>query len=116
MFTSGLVSNRSLVSRRGVLLMLLLLSTHAARAGEVRETYDDGKPKLHYRTDDKDRRTGPYEEFFPGGKVHIRGTYIAGKKTGQWSTWAENSKVRESATYRNDVLEGPYQWNFESGQ
>ena len=49
----------------------------------VRETYDDGKPKLHYRTDDKDRRTGPYEEFFPGGKVHVRGTYIAGKKTGQ---------------------------------
>ena len=70
-------------------------------SGEIKETYDDGKPKLHYRTDAKDQRIGTYEEFFPNGKVKVRGQYTAGKKSGLWTTFEDTGKVTETAAYRS---------------
>ncbi|HZK82026.1 MAG TPA: hypothetical protein VFC46_13185 [Humisphaera sp.] len=88
-------------------------ATHAA---EVKETYDDGKPKLVYHTDAAHRKTGAYEEFYPGGKLHIRGQYTIGKKSGQWTVYGENGKLVEMENFRADLLEGPYSWNFPSGK
>jgi antitoxin component YwqK of YwqJK toxin-antitoxin module len=105
-----------------MLLFLVLIvacltgRTSVARGAEVTEKYDDGKLKLHYRTDGQDRKTGPYEEFFPNGKTKVRGQFTAGKKSGQWSTYNEAGKVLESAGYRNDLLEGPYSWSLPSGK
>lgn len=82
---------------------------------DVEEKFDDGSPHIRYRTDAKDRKIGDYQEFFPGGKVKVRGTYTADKKNGAWSTFSEDGKPLEVAHYRNGLLDGPYQWNFPSG-
>jgi hypothetical protein len=80
-----------------------------ARPGEVIEKYDDGTLHLRYHTDARRQKDGAYEEFFPGGKPKIKGTYSAGEKSGLWTTRDEAGKVIESATYsRKGILEGPY--------
>lgn len=107
---------RVVLSVLGLTLSFVTGGASVAGGAEVTEKYDDGKPKLHYRTDNKDRRTGTYEEFYPNGKIKVRGQYTGGKKSGQWSTYSENGKVHESAGYRNDLLDGPYSWHFPSGK
>ncbi len=100
-------------------LTCLITFTSAPRPAspkDINESYDDGKPKLHFRTDDKDRKSGVYEEFHPNGKLKIRGQYTADKKSGQWQTYDDTGKLIESAGYRNDLLEGPYLWNFPTGK
>jgi hypothetical protein len=88
----------------------------SAFAKDVEEKFDDGTVHLRYAVDAKDRKSGEYQEFFQSGKLRIRGTYTADKKTGTWTTFNEAGKAIEIASYRNDELDGPYQWNFPSGQ
>ena len=107
---------RNCKSVAAVLVLIGLLSSASSRAAEVKENYDDGKPKLIYRTDGKDRKSGTYEEFHPNGKLKIRGQYTADKKSGVWNMYDEAGKQTESASYRNDLLDGPYLWNFPSGR
>jgi antitoxin component YwqK of YwqJK toxin-antitoxin module len=92
-----------------------LLPALPAQAKLVEEKFDDGKIHLRYNTDAKDRKNGDYLENFPGGKVHIRGSYTSDKKSGTWTTYSEDGKVTEIASYRNDQLDGPYQYNFLNG-
>lgn len=106
--------HRSLAARLGSIC--LLISVASLRAAEVKEAYDDGKPKLHYRTDAQDRKVGVYEEWHPNGRLKIRGGYLAGKKTGQWSTYDDAGKLLQIENYRNDLLDGSYVWNFPSGK
>ncbi len=88
----------------------------SAMAKDVVEKFDDGTVHLRYAIDSKDRKNGDYQEYFQGGKLHIRGSYAADEKTGTWTTFSEAGKPIEIASYRNDQLDGPYQWNFPSGQ
>ncbi|HZL38442.1 MAG TPA: hypothetical protein VFC78_24220 [Tepidisphaeraceae bacterium] len=91
-------------------------SSRPVRAGDVKETFDDGTVKIHYHTDTKNRKTGTYEEFNPNGKISIRGQYLAGKKNGQWSIFGDKGKLTESISYSNGLRSGPYLWNFPSGK
>lgn len=91
----------------------VLAVTAAAPPGEVIEKYDDGKPKAKYRNNADGLRNGAYEEYFPDGKVKVRGTYTAGKKSGKWTTLGEAGKTLEVASYRADVLDGPWTYHFE---
>lgn len=87
------------------------------QAAEVKESYPDGKVKARYTVDDAKRRIGVYLEFHPNGKIKLRGQYVLGKKMGLWASYDEKTaKVLESWTWRNDLLDGPYVWNFPSGE
>ena len=94
----------------------ILLLARPGLSRDVEEKFDDGTVHLRYRTDAQDRKNGDYQEFFPGGKPHVRGTYTADKKSGTWTTFGDNGNPLEIAHYNNDQLDGPYQWNFPSGQ
>lgn len=85
-------------------------------AAEVKESYDDGKPKLQYQTDARKQKNGPYEEFYPTGKVKVRGQYLLGRKSGTWIQFDPSGKILETASWRSDQLDGPYSWNFPSGK
>jgi hypothetical protein len=81
----------------------------------VVEKYPDGKPQVRYRTDEQGRKDGPYEEFGPEGKPRVRGTYAAGLKSGNWTTYRDGGKVVETANYRKGLLEGAYSWAAPDG-
>lgn len=100
----------------GILVIAGSLFAFSAIGKDVEEKFDDGTTHIRYRTDGKERKIGDYQEFFPGGKVKVRGVYAADKKNGAWSTFSEDGKPLEVAHYRNGELEGPYQWNFPSGK
>jgi hypothetical protein len=100
-------------------VLLVLLSqplTSKCWGKEVLEKFDDGRIHLRYGVDAANRKTGDYIENYPTGKIHIRGNYIADKKSGTWTTYTETGKQNEISSYRNDQLDGPYQWNYPSGQ
>ncbi len=80
------------------LLLMSQVTANIALAKDVEEKFDDGTVHLRYRVE-----------------IHIRGIYSADKKTGTWTTYSEAGKPNEIASYRNDQLDGPYQWNFPSG-
>lgn len=102
-----------------VALVLVFLGTQSIlplHGADVRETYDDGKLKAQYRTDPLNRKTGNYEEFYPNGKIKVRGQYSAGKKNGRWQMFSDAAKPSETINYRNDLLEGAYTWNLPTGR
>ena len=108
---------KTLPSSTGIILIsVCLISFRSLQADEVKETYDDGKPRIHYRTDAKDRRVGTYEEWHPNGRLRLHGQYNAGKKTGRWNSYDDTGKLRETKSYRDDLLEGPYLWTHPSGK
>jgi hypothetical protein len=92
---------------------LALLALVSAK--DVVENDDDGKPHLKYQVDARNRKAGDYAELYPSGKIKIHGTYQSDKKTGTWTTMAEDGKVVESAHWQNDQLEGAYQYNYPNG-
>lgn len=89
----------------------------AAPAGthDVVENYPDGKLHIRYQTDAAGLKTGPYVELFPNGRPKVRGSYVADKKQGVWTTLDQAGKTLESAGYSKGLLEGPYQWTADNG-
>ena len=89
----------------------------AAAAGthDVVENYPDSKLHIRYQTDVAGLKTGQYLELFPNGRPKVRGSYLADKKQGIWTTLDQAGKTLESAGYNKGVLEGPYQWTAENG-
>ena len=51
---------------------------------------------------------GRYEEYYNNGNLFTLGTYVNGKKEGQWKIYAENGKLWKVYEYKNDELNGKY--------
>jgi hypothetical protein len=100
-----------------LVLFCALATGFSLHAAEVKETYPDGKVKVRYTVDEAKRRIGVYLEYHPSGKIKLRGQYALGKKMGLWISYDEKTgRTLESWTWRNDLLDGPYVWNFPSGE
>jgi antitoxin component YwqK of YwqJK toxin-antitoxin module len=49
---------------------------------------------------------GEYLEYGPSGKLLLKGTYVKGKRTGQWISWYKAGAIRETREYEDGLLEG----------
>jgi uncharacterized protein len=62
-------------------------------------------------------RTGPWLFFYSSGKLHVSGRYSeTGEKTGQWIQYYPDGKIKESAGYKNGLLDGKYTFYHPNGQ
>ena len=87
---------------------LTLLFGAAALAANVEEKYDDGKPKVKYTVDDKGRKDGLYQEFYPSGKAKLRATYKQDMLDGKYSVFDDKGRIQSTATYQTGKLAGPF--------
>lgn len=77
-------------------------------AANVEEKYDDGKPKSKYNVDDKGRKDGLYQEFYPTGKIKLRAAYKQDMLEGKYSLFDEKGRTKSTATYKAGKLSGTY--------
>src|SRR5262249_58318047 len=68
--------------------------------------YVDGKLS-EQSTYDAGKAEGPYVEF-RHGKPAVTGQFAADRRTGTWTTYAEDGSVLLVATYKDGLLDGPW--------
>lgn len=49
---------------------------------------------------------GEYAEFLYDGKLHKKGYFDRGLKSGKWLIWHDNGTIKESTMYENGLLNG----------
>lgn len=49
---------------------------------------------------------GYYNEYFLSGEMASTGTYVMGKKDGEWKTFAKSGSLIGIVSYKNDTLHG----------
>ncbi|HEY2580518.1 MAG TPA: hypothetical protein VGI43_01850 [Mucilaginibacter sp.] len=60
--------------------------------------------------------TGPWEFYYPGGNIKVRGNYNeAGKREGEWQFYFASGRTRAKEQYKNGKLEGKQEHYFENG-
>jgi uncharacterized protein YdhG (YjbR/CyaY superfamily) len=74
-------------------------ASYPKRGGQVREYYVNGHPKVLGKMKDE-KPHGAWEWFHRDG-THMRtGAYRAGKKTGEWTTFAADGSVTKVSSYK----------------
>lgn len=58
---------------------------------------------------------GTYKEFYPNGKVKVKGHYTNGNKTGNWYYYTEKKILEKREYYKKGKLKRTYTYN-EKGQ
>jgi antitoxin component YwqK of YwqJK toxin-antitoxin module len=58
---------------------------------------------------------GAYKEYYPNGKVKVKGRYTSGNKTGNWYYYSEKKILKKREYYKNGNLKRTYNYN-EKGQ
>lgn len=59
---------------------------------------------------------GVFQAWYSNGTPKIKGSYVKGNKTGDWSEWYENGQLKLQAAYDKGKLNGAYSRWFENGQ
>lgn len=58
-----------------------------------------------------------YQSFFESGQLKQTGSYVNGNvKDGEWISYYENGKTESVENYKNDLIEGNYQYFHDNGQ
>lgn len=87
----------------------VLLLEQSWKRGKLHGTvkkYVDGKLS-EQSTYDAGKAEGPYGEF-RHGKPAVTGQFAADRRTGTWTTYAEDGSVLLVATYKDGLLDGPW--------
>ena len=59
--------------------------------------------------------TETHEEYYPDGKLKIKGALKNGKREGQWISWYENGQEWSECTYKNGKKDGAIASWYENG-
>ena len=95
---------RTSLALAGLVLFLPLASAGAEAVPATNPAAVAGQP------------SGPYIEHFPNGKQKVTGQYVAGRKSGKWTTFDESGKVLETAVYKDGVRNGAWILNYPNGR
>jgi len=58
---------------------------------------------------------GEYIEKYPSGVTRMKGSYINGKREGQWMSFFENGKIQSEGFFKNGLRDGKAIVYFENG-
>ncbi|MGC6513041.1 MAG: toxin-antitoxin system YwqK family antitoxin [Myxococcota bacterium] len=64
----------------------------------------------------KDRRHGPYVEFFPNTEVKLQGVHDNDVPVGEWREFHDNGTLKGQGEYRFGLLHGRWTYNHPNGQ
>ena len=64
---------------------------------------------------DQGKRTGEWKQYYPDGKICLRGEYIAGKLDGPFSFYFPDGRLMLEGKYRNNLREGDWMSFNEDG-
>ena len=67
---------------------------------------------MHY---DHGKKHGLEERYLPSGATCERGNHVEGELDGEWLAWHDNGMLRQRITYRNGILDGPFQAFYGGG-
>lgn len=59
---------------------------------------------------------GEHQEFYPDGKLKLKGQMKDGQRHGLWTSYGKNGKVKSRSQYTGGVLQGPTVVYHETGE
>lgn len=83
-------------------------SSHVRAAEEHVETFPDGTKKAVYTVAADGVRNGPFEEYYPDGKLKVQGTYRRGKLNGPYKEHHPGGRIKIRTAYFEGELVGTY--------
>lgn len=78
--------------------------------------YEDGVKVAEGIVDKSGNFTGPWQLFYPNGKLKAKGTYEGGKRIEDWVFYFENGKELQKGKYKDGKPHGNWRWYFENGE
>ena len=92
------------------LIVLVFLSTGCAAGLEeaVKESYEDGSPKVvqYFDNHGDDRQMVEEAYYYADGQLRMRGTYLDGEKHGTWTSWYNNGNKWSTGQYTSGRHDG----------
>ncbi len=82
-----------------VLCVLIIMSIQSSFGKELATTYEDGTIQSKSTVNEAGILHGAYEEYFPNGKLKIKGMYTNGVRTGTWIGYDELGNVVSNEEY-----------------
>lgn len=83
--------------------------------GELRTFFTTGSLKEVY-TYKNGLKNGSFEEYSPYGYLMLTGSFIDGKKDGQWQYAYYTGQLEKVSNYKNDILNGDYKYYYDNGK
>lgn len=101
-----------------IAFVLFLTSCASGLEETVKESYEDGSPKVvqYYDNHGDERHMVEEAYYYPDGQVRMRGTYLDGEKHGTWTSWYDNGNKWSTGQYTNGVNDGIIITWHENGQ
>lgn len=90
----------------------LLIILVACEQGKV--SHND--ERQYYKTNDKSREITEHKEYYPNGKLKVKGYFRGGMKNGEFFHYDTNGELEALITYSNDTLEGPFKVFYPNGK
>ncbi len=82
----------------------------------VKETWEDGTPRLEYEVVEIPGkgmvRDGEFKRWAREGFLEEKGKFRHGERAGRWNTYYPDGKVKSTGKYRDDRMDGTWQFYF----
>lgn len=98
------------------LIAASLFLLQSAEPAVIKETWEDGTPRLEYELVDIPGqgkvREGDFKRWHQNGELAEKGKYRVGKKEGRWSTYFEDGKLEATGVFREGVENGDWRYFY----
>lgn len=82
----------------------------------IKDFLVSGKGAYGKNSKNEDVVTGPWEFYYPNGRLRSKGTFDnEGQRTGYWNYYYDNGQLKETSYYTNDMADGKSSVWFDNG-
>lgn len=80
------------------------------------EVWMNGMLMAKGAVDSSFRKQGPWEEYYLGGVLKSKGSYLNDFRTGEWNYYFMEGQKEQTGNYKNGKPDGNWRWFYESGK